>query len=80
MSPPSNGVTEDKVKLMIIDGLKEYEKSVVEPRHRETQNELGVIKNLVQQGKGAIALGGYSLTIASLVWIVLQIIHHLKTN
>ena len=83
MSPPSNGVSEDRVKLMIIDGLKEYERNVVEPRHRETQTdlasingELATIRGIVQQGKGALSLGGYMLSLASLTWLVLQIIHH----
>jgi hypothetical protein len=73
---PSNGVTEDKVKLMIVDGLKEYERTVVEPRHKETQLELGAIKALVQQGSGALKLGGFALSLGSFVWIVLQILHH----
>ena len=76
MSPPTNSVSEDRVKLMIIEGLKEYERSVVEPRHRETQGELANIKGLIQQGKGAMRLGGYTLSAASLLWIVLQVIHH----
>lgn len=43
---------------MINTGLKEYEREVVEPRHRETQSELAAIKQIVQQGRGAIwALG-----------------------
>lgn len=75
MSPPSNGLTMDKVKLMIIEGLKEYERAVVEPRHSETQKELAAIKNLIQQGRGALTLGGGLLSLASAVWIVLQIVH-----
>ena len=71
-------VTEDRVKVMITAGLKEYEREVVEPRHRETQGELTTIKNLIQQGSGALKLGGISLSIASFIWVVLQIVHHVQ--
>ena len=70
-------VTEDRVRVMITAGLKEYEREVVEPRHKETQGELASIKNLIQQGSGALKLGGISLSIASFIWIVLQIMHHM---
>lgn len=73
-------VTEDRVRVMITAGLKEYEREVVEPRHRETQSELSAIKNLIQQGSGALKLGGISLSIASFVWIVLQIVHHVGSK
>ena len=43
---------------MIIEGLKEYESRVIEPRHQETQGELAAIMNLIQQGKGARILAG----------------------
>ena len=80
MSPPNNSLTEDRVKLMIIDGLKEYERKTVEPRHRETQGKLTDIENLIQKGRGMMMLGGGTLTIASLVWIVLQIVHHINEH
>jgi hypothetical protein len=70
-------ITEDRVKIMITDGLKEYEREVVEPRHVETQRELDIIKRLIQQGSGAVKFGSLCISAASLIWIVLQIIHHL---
>ena len=79
MSPPLNGITEDKVKLMIIEGLKEYENRVIEPRHKETQGELAAIKNLIQQGKGARILAGGLLSLGSAIWIVLQIAHYFNS-
>lgn len=75
---PQMGVTEDKVNLMISAALKAYEREVVEPRHKETQNSLDDIKRLVQQGSGAVKLGSALMGLGGFVWIVLQIMHHLK--
>ncbi len=53
--------------------LKDYEREVVQPRHEETQGSIGELKSLVQQGSGMLKLGGFMLSVASLVWIVVQI-------
>ena len=73
-----NPITEDRVKIMIIAGLEKYEKEVVQPRHEETQSELGEIKKLVQQGSGAMKLAAFTVSLGGFVWTVLQIIHHLE--
>lgn len=66
-------ITVYEADKMMTHMLKDYERDVVEPRHRETQNDLAEIKNLVQQGSGAAKLGGAMLTVASIIWIVIQI-------
>lgn len=58
---------------MMISMLAEYESKKVEPRHKETQGELAEIKEIVQQGRGMMRLAGWAGTIASIVWIVIQI-------
>ena len=65
---------------MFMQMLKDYEVKTVEPRHRETQSELAAIKALVQQGEGAIKLGGVIFSIASFLWIVLQVVSFVGTH
>jgi hypothetical protein len=59
-------------KLMTIM-LKEYERDIVEPRHKETQGSLAGIGELIQQGFGMLKLAGALGSIAATVWIVIQI-------
>lgn len=80
MGVPPN-ITEDRVKIMIIEGLREYESKVVEPRDKRNNTlltdlteDVTKIKEWVQQGKGAMKLGGISVTVASFIWVVLQIV------
>lgn len=66
-------VTLYEAEKMMTNMLKEYEREVVSPRHRETQDSIGEIKDLMSQGSGMLKLGGFMLSLASLVWIVIQI-------
>ena len=75
---PIKYLTESEVRVLVTGELKTYEREVVEPRHRETQGELGEIKSLVQQGSGAMKLAGFIVSLGGFVWICLQIIHHLE--
>lgn len=68
-------ISEDRCKVMIIEGLREYESKVVEPRHRETQRELGQIKNIVSQGRGAIWMIGILFTVVMAALEVYRVVH-----
>ena len=71
-------LTESEVRVLVTGELKTYERDVVEPRHKETQSELGEIKKLIQQGSGAMKLAAFTVSLGGFVWTVLQIIHHLE--
>lgn len=71
-------VTLFEAKELMTGMLKEYEREVVEPRHRETQDALADIKGIVQKGKGAAWLAGGLAGLASVCWIVIQIHQALK--
>ena len=56
-------ISEDRCQNMINETLKDYERQIVEPRHKETQGELGEIKTIVSQGRGAIWTIGIVFTL-----------------
>jgi hypothetical protein len=66
-------ITRYEAEGMTTEALRRYEREVVEPRHVETQRDLGDIKKLVQQGSGMVKLGAILASAASILWIVLQI-------
>lgn len=72
-------VTVYEAEKMIAQFLKDYEKEVVEPRDIRNVTKLENIERIVQQGSGAMKAAGALLSLASLVWIVIQIIHATKT-
>lgn len=66
-------ITLYEAEKMMKTMLSDYEKDIVEPRHVETQSSLQGIKDLIQQGTGAVKLAGVLGSLASLLWIALQI-------
>lgn len=70
-------VTLFEAKELMTEMLKDYEREIVEPRHRETQRDLAEIKGIMQGGKGAVYFGGILSGCAGIFWIVVQIVHAL---
>lgn len=66
-------ITLYEAEKMMTNMLKDYEREMVQPRHRETQAAIGEVKSIIQQGSGMLKLGGFLLSLASLVWIVIQV-------
>lgn len=71
-------ITLYEARIMMDAMLKNYEREVVEPRHKETQDSIGELKGLVQQGKGMRNLGAFLLTLGSIAWIAIQITQAVK--
>lgn len=73
-------ITLYEAEKMTLKMLGDYERDVVSPRHRETQDgqtaikkDVAEVKELIQQGTGAVKLAGILGSLASVLWIVLQI-------
>lgn len=71
-------ITRYEAEKLMTEALKQYEREVVAPRHRETQHALEEIADLVQQGAGAKKVGSVIVAIIGIIWIVLQITEALK--
>lgn len=76
--PGAAYITLYEAEKLMTTMLKDYEREIVEPRHRETHGELSEIKDLVQQGSGMLKLGGALASLAAVVWIFLQIVQAVK--
>lgn len=68
-------ISEDRCQNMINQTLKDYERQVVEPRHRETQGELSEIKAIVSQGRGAIWTMGILFTVVMAAFEIYRVAH-----
>lgn len=71
-------ITRYEAEKLMTEALKQYEREVVAPRHRETQEALEEITDLVQQGAGAKKVGSVIVAFIGIIWIVLQITEALK--
>jgi predicted lysophospholipase L1 biosynthesis ABC-type transport system permease subunit len=72
-------ITLYEAKELMVSMLADYESKIVNPRHLETQNALKDIQTLIQQGSGAVKLAGVLGSVASVLWIILQIVHATKS-
>jgi hypothetical protein len=69
---PPKYVTDAEVRNMITEGLKDYEKEVVEPRHKETQADLTDIKALINKAQGAFWAVGGAFTIIFTIFKIVE--------
>ena len=71
----SEYITRDGAVILVRDLLDRYEEEKVEPRDRANRESLQEIKDLIQQGRGALMLASAIMGVASFFWLVSQIVH-----
>lgn len=78
-------VTRWEAERIVTTMLEEYERKVIAPRHKETQDDLLEVKkttsetrDLLSEGRGMKRLASVLLSAAGGLWLIVQIIHALS--